>query len=424
MLLPASPALSQEGSSSTEEALAMAEEVAREVESIRGWKFKHPVEKHVYSEDQLKEYVIRILEREYPDEETRLTEAFLHTTGLLPKSVPLKQTIIDVLLSQVGGFYDPTTKSFYMIERAGVDYGPVVNRILIAHELTHALDDQYVNLDSLQSSRTRTEDGEFILGAMIEGSATALMTTYVTKAQLAGELQTEDLMKLMKSEEERSKVFFEAPIYFQTLVAYYTCGMVFFLEGNLAAVAGGGEQVGKNFLAAVADPPTSSEQILHPEKYWDEETREEPVLVDGGAMNSLLEAAGFKVAGKNTAGEILMGVVTTPTDRVFNAMASGLPAYWTNKASMGWGGDRFYLLEAEEGFTGIWVTLWDTGEDRGEFLETYEAEVRDESRSRFLLGERGAVFTFGLREAEVEKIGEMMADSPPGFTQAGVPWTP
>jgi hypothetical protein len=403
--------------------LALAEELVPQVEAIRGWKFKHPVEKFLYSEEQLRDYVLEMLEKEYPEEEVRLSEAFLHLIGALPDSLRLKETLIEVLISQIGGFYDPSTRAFYMIEREGVQYGEVVEKIMIAHELTHALDDQYVSLDSLLQARERTEDGEFVVSSLVEGSATALMTTYVTKSQLAGELDPSDLMKVMKSEKERSAVFFEAPIYFQTLVACYYCGMGFLLEGNLAGMMAGGEKVGENFLAAVSDPPRSSEQILHPEKYWTED-RDEPVVVNDEDVIALLASHGHDVVGKNTAGEILMGVVTTDQDREFNSMASGLSAYWTNKASMGWGGDRFYLGESDRGWAGLWFTLWDTPKDRDEFAATYSTEVLDTSRNWFPLGERGAVFLFGLDEEPAGAIEKALLETPPGFTKNGEIWTP
>jgi len=275
----------------------------------------------------------------------------------------------------------------------------------------------------LLQARERTEDGEFVVSSLVEGSATALMTTYVAQSQLAGELDTSDLMEIMESEKERSAVFFEAPIYFQTLIAFYSCGMGFLLEGDLASVIGGGEKVGENFLAAAADLPRSSEQILHPEKYWTED-RDEPVVVDDEAVMELLASLGHEVVGKNTAGEILMGVVTTDPDREFNAMASGMSAYWTNKAAMGWGGDRFYLGETDSGWTGLWVTLWDTPEDRDEFVTKYSTRVMDPSRNWFALGEHGAVFLFGLDEEPAKTIEEALLESPPEFTKDGESWTP
>jgi len=404
--------------------LALADQVAQDVAAIRGWPFKHPVEKHVYTEDQLREYVVRQLDKEYPEEMTRRSERFLRWIGALPDSVPLRGTLVKVLLSQIGGFYDPDTQAFYMIGRQGVDYGPTVNSVLIAHELTHALDDQYVSLDSLQQARPRTEDDDFVTGALVEGSATELMTRWITRAQRQGKLDMGDLQKLMASEEKRSRIFFEAPRYFQTLLAHYTCGMGFLLRGDATAIlsGGGSEQAGENFLHAVADPPASGEQILHPEKYWNPEKLDLPVVVDDDAVAARMSPLGYRVEGTNTAGELLVDVITTPKDLAFNPMAAGLPAYWTNRAATGWGGDRFYLLQGEAGAeAGVWITLWDTGQDRDEFLESYTEALPEAAGSRFLLGARGAVFTFGV---DAEAVQKALASAPPAMTCGGEPWSP
>lgn len=403
--------------------LSLVHELVPVVEEIRGWSFKHPVDMKLYSEEELREYVLAQLDREYPEERIRNTERFLHMVGVIPDTVRLKETMIEVLVTQIGGFYDPTTRAFYMIEREEIQYGPVVDRVMIAHELTHALDDQYVNLDSLLFARTRTEDGEFVLSSVVEGSATALMTTYVMQLQVGGELEQDDLTDIMASEEERSRVFLEAPPYFQTLIATYSLGMLFLLEGNMGAIMAGGEKVGKKFLAAISDFPQSSEQILHPEKYWGEE-RDPPVVVDDASVTALLEAQGWSTLGMNTAGEIYMGVVTTPSDRAFKAMAAATPAYWTNDASMGWGGDRFFVLEREGSEAGVWITAWDTPGDRDEFVGGYSTEVLDPERRWFPLGERGAVFLFDLDESTAESIEKAFTDSPPGFTWRDEAWTP
>lgn len=420
-LAPADSA-SGSGSDSTS-VLALADQVARDVAAIRGWPFKHPVEKHVYSEDQLREYVVAQLDKEYPREMTRRSERFLRWTGALADTVDFRETVVQVLLSQVGGFYDPDTQAFYMIGRQGVDYGPTVNSVLMAHELTHALDDQYVSLDSLQQARPRTEDDDFVTGALVEGSATELMTRWITRAQRQGKLDMGDLQKLMASEEERSRIFFEAPRYFQTLLAHYTCGMGFLLKGDPTAIltGTGSEAAGENFLHAVADPPASGEQILHPEKYWNPEKLDLPVVVDDDAVAALLGPLGYTVEGTNTGGELLMDVLTTPPGQAFNPMAAGLPAYWTNQAASGWGGDRFYLLQGKGGEAGVWITLWDTAGDRDEFLESYTEALPGAAGSRFLLGARGAVFTFGV---DAGRVQEAFAARPPAMNRGGEPWSP
>lgn len=406
--------------------LRLADDVAKSVESLRGWKFKQPVKKGIYSEAELRGFIEKRLAEEYPEQELRDTESFLRTIGALPESTSLRQTLIDVLMSQIGGFYDPPSKTFYMIKREGAEYGQLVDRILIAHELTHALDDQRVSLDSLMSARDRSQDGEFVIGALVEGSATEVMTRYVTQAQFSGEMKADDLQNLMKSEEERSRVFFEAPRYFQSLLANYTCGMFFLLQGQLGAILSGsasGVNAGKNFLKAVHDPPRSSEQILHPDKYWNAATRDEPVIVDEASARRLLTSLGFKIVHENTAGEILAAILTTPSDQKLDPMAAGLPTYWTNTAAEGWGGDRFFLLGDAGSTRAIWITLWDTPQDREEFESTYRS-VSGKTMTTLPIGTRGVAVLYGFSKDESLPIAKQLSDGALRLSRAGKPWDP
>jgi hypothetical protein len=250
------------------------------------------------------------------------------------------------------------------------------------------------------------------------------MTAYVLRAQLAGELDPDALMGIMESEMDRSRVFLEAPPYFQVLLATYTCGMQFLLKGKLSAMMGTDKDVaGDNLLAALADPPRSSEQILHSGKYWNPAARDDPVLVDDAAVTALATAAGYRVRAVNTAGEILAALVTSDPGRKFEPMAANVPAYWTNRAATGWGGDRFYLLEGDKGTAGIWITLWDTAEDREEFTAAYEAYHSEAERTRVSLGNRGEAFVFGMNALECETLAARLREAALGFRQSGRAWS-
>jgi hypothetical protein len=416
--------------------IKMAKEVEKEVEALRGWAFKHPVKTDVRTEAQLREFIeTKLLEEQYGGGRLERIEAFLRMVGLIPRDCGLKQTIIDVLLNQVGGFYDHDTKAFYMLKREGVGYGPLLNRSLVAHELTHALDDQYVDLGKLMHPEL-DEDQAIAIGSIVEGSATVLMMRYMMRAMMSGEYDAAELAEVQRQEMERSQVFLQAPPYFTTLLANYLCGMQFITRGR--PVVPGMEPyekgVGDNMLAVCKNPPVSSEQILHPQKYWDAAERDEPVVVADGDLERLIQRDGLHVVHKNTVGELLCSLLTSDENRELNIVTAGLPSYWTNEAATGWGGDRFFLLaegkDAESaaselrGLKGIWVTLWDTSDDRNEFVEEYEIERELDRRSVFRLGDRGAVFLFGFDAAQREALQRRFAQAPPAFTKGGRSWNP
>lgn len=478
LYLPAQPAAPTEGSAvvapTADEWKAMAEEVTRDVERLRGWKFKTPVNTDVYTEEKLRAYVeAKVFDELYGEGRLERTEAFLRMVGLIPRDCDLRQTFLDVLLNQIGGFYDPDRKTFFMLSRTGVDYGPLLNRTLIAHELTHALDDQYVDLAELAFNPDLTEDAAIAIGSVLEGSATALMSRYSVEAMQSGRYDAAQLAEVHAREMERSRPLLEAPPYFSALIAQYLCGMAFVFRGDLGGLVDGNEA--DDVLRALKDPPRSSEQILHPQKYWDPRHRDEPVLVDDDQVRRLVEGDGRSVIFTNTVGELLCAILTTDEARELNLIAAANPAYWTNEAAKGWGGDRFFLLGREErretgaspdgsgadvspgqggsgvspepkdddrpaagaaadserpsvllkDLRGVWITTWDAADDREEFIEDYLLWRELPGRHLIRLAPRAAVFLFGYEDGpERERIERALTSTKLRFKKDGRDWSP
>lgn len=424
--------------------LEMAESVQQEVEEIRGWKFKHPVRKDIRNEKQLREFIEkRVFEDELGGGKLEGKEALLRMVGLIPPGCDLRKTFMDVLLNQVGGFYDPQTKAFYMLVRSGVDYGVLVNRIMIAHELTHALDDQYFDLDRLMKSRDLTEDWGYTIGAVVEGSATELMSRYAAIAMQSGKYDMRELQQVMESEMERSKAFLEAPPYFSTLIANYLCGMTFLLRGDLTLLAdeNGGAEIGARMKRLVQEPPESSEQILHPEKYWEPDQRDAPVQIDDPAAEGVLQrmlGPDVRITHRDTLGELLCGLLTVDEKRPLDIALAMLPDFWTNEASAGWGGDRFYVIgerpgapregnrpddgHEPKGPRGVWITAWDTKRDRDEFIRGYELERKLSQRHLVRVGERVAVFLYGMDADARTALERTFTEGNLRFTRDGKSW--
>ncbi len=418
-----------------DELIQMAKEVEADVADLRGWKFKRPVKVDVRNESELRAFIEkRLFEEDMGNGKLEKVEAFLRLVGLIPKDCDLRKTMMDVLLNQVGGFYDPKTQAFYMLQRTGVSYGPFVNRILIAHELTHALDDQYMDLDRLMKSQQQTEDWSLAIGAVVEGSATQLMTAYSAKAMEGKKYDTAELTKVAQDEMRRSQAFLEAPPYFRTLIATYLCGMFFVVKGEMADIAGINPQaIQKNMLALAADPPQSSEQVLHPLKYWDKSKRDEPVRFDDDAIERVIAPQGWSVVHRDTLGEVFCAQLASDPDAEFNMMVAANPRYWTNDAAMGWGGDRLYLLargtnqmpsaaELRDAKC-VWITAWDTSIDRNEFIEDFKARRKDSSRRDWTIGDRVTVFAFGFSDAEFESMKTALTTDKLGAKSGKKTWS-
>jgi len=413
----------------------LADEVAKEVEALRGWKFKRPVAKRFASPADVRAYLEKQVAEHCPPEREKATEAFLQMVGLLPPNTHLKETLFDLMEEQVGGYYEPKDGALYLVNR-GKPLPPLVERIMLAHELTHALDDQRVNLRAFMDKMAgQTEDLDLTGMAVAEGSATALMMRYMAQAQMSGEFDASELQQYAAEEMKRSQVLTKAPRYFTVLLGAYVCGTEFLARGNLLTVMMGERgAIGKNLEAAVKDPPQSTEQILHPEKYWDTARRDAPVVVDDDAVKRLIQTESRWVVHTNTLGEMLCAILTNPPGVRRSLISMQTASAWTNDGAAGWGGDRFYLLASGRNpkaaaaglrqMRGVWVTLWDSEGDRDEFLETYGRHAPNGSRLLVPIGTRGVVALFGFDEAESRLLGERFKASPPAMTRDGKPWTP
>ncbi len=382
--------------------LETADTVQKEVGVLRGRKFKRPVNKAVRTEKQLRAFLKKeIFEEELGQGKLKRNQWMLQTVGLLPKGMDLGKTILDVLLNQIGGFYDPKQNSFFMMEKTA-RLGDFLNRVMIAHELTHALDDQYHDLNSIMKKCSKTEDGGFAIGAVVEGSATTLMTRWSMENMASA--GRKGMMAQMKAEQERSKAFFEAPPYFWTLAAKYVMGMRFLVGGgNVVQIAKKlrtmPHGVAKQVDQALKNPPLSSEQILHPEKYWNPEKLDLPITI---ANRKEVQAAilstlgGGKVIGEETLGEILCAILTRPQKKKLNPNLMNSASFWTNQAARGWGGDDLIMVQNALGKKGIvWITLWDRPKDADEFAKAYGRYHLQQGNFRIAKQGRMVVLAFG-----------------------------
>jgi hypothetical protein len=239
--------------------------------------------------------------------------------------------------------------------------------ILTAHELTHALEDQYYDLDARIRATNGNDDLEFAVDAVHEGSATVVMAVYTALALSDGTIAASDLQALAESESGKAeKLSVLTPALRRPLLGTYLLGGTFLLRGDLTRMAAGFPTADVDH--AFLEGPKSSEQIIHPEKYWDAAKRDEPKAVTVPSLKGAL-GRGWKRESSGTLGELLIGVlVNAPTPSSgYNFAAS--PSEWTNEAASGWGGDRWDLWSKGEDAVVILETVWDTTADAEEFAK-------------------------------------------------------
>lgn len=348
-----------------EELERVSGEIRTELEEMRGMKFKRPVKVHVTDKKGFLEYARKRQERVETPERRKRDETVAKMLGAVPPDMDLQATLEKLLEEQVGGFYDPGSDTFYLMETFGGD----IARIILAHELTHALDDQYFDLDKNLKRLHEETDAEFAFDAVVEGSGTAAMNQWTVRHK-----DDLDMGMLLQSEDLETRGLEAAPAFLWVpLIAVYLRGEGFLVHTagmNLSMRAAATGDV----RAAFEHPPRSSEQILHPEKYWDASSMDEPRSV---AIDASKLSPGWKASGEDTLGELYLALVTTPSDQrpKFDPKNkfSILGIHYTNKAAEGWGGDRALLLEKGDARVLWLVTAWDTPEDAQEFRDAAAA---------------------------------------------------
>src|SRR5207302_8846406 len=174
---PASTPHADSKAANNAEFIATADEVLQQMSEITGLKLLSPLKKSLRSREGIRAYVIKQMnEEKNPAEryaDARTAEAF----GLLPKGFDLDSFMVNVLTEQIEGLYDPKAQEFYIADWSAPDE----QRMVMAHELTHALEDQHFHIEAWSRAAKPNEDAELARDAVLEGSAMAAMVDYLMR---------------------------------------------------------------------------------------------------------------------------------------------------------------------------------------------------------------------------------------------------
>ena len=359
------------------------------VEEAAGLTFRQPPKVESRTPAQVRTFLMEQFARPEVRSDLDFKVAVWKRLGVVPDSVDVVALLTRLLTEQVVGFYDPKTRTLYVVEgRQGVE-----RETVIRHELTHALQDQYVNLDSIQNIQG-DDDRVGAAQAVFEGHATVIMV-----GDAARTIAWDKARESIRDARAANPVFSAAP--------------GFLAEGLLFPYMGGAEFVrsamgdGVSSADLLSSLPTSTSQVLHRERWG---TR------GGGKGNAAERVAFTPVAGttiryQNSFGEFetrlalseLLGDV---------AKASG--------AARGQDGDRYALLTLPGGDGLAWVSVWDTPLDAEEFAEVasaamarrYGSTVQTTSGRREIAG-RGRIVTVRTDRAGGRDI-TILEDLPAG----------
>ncbi len=312
-----------------------------QVQAIRGLDEREPIEPRIVSPNELRDVLERTIREETPPELLAAYERLYKGMDLLDADASLEDLYVDLLQSQVAGLYDPATESLYVLSKEG-DVG-AVEKVYYSHEYLHALQDQHFGLEALTDGLTDQTDRQLAIQALVEGDAYTLMTIWLQQ-----NLQREELMEVLQagSDPEATAVLQRIPPIIRAQILFSAIRGTLWIQ-TLQAI-GGWEAVD----AAFADPPQSTEQILHADKW---EAREAPIEVEIPDDIAARMGDGWSEGLRDTFGEHQLGI-------------------WLGDggidAAAGWGGDRAVLLDGpDEAWAIAILTVWDDETEASEFAD-------------------------------------------------------
>ena len=244
---------------SNPEFLATADEVVKEMSQITGWAIKTPLKKSIRSRADIHAYILKQMDDEKDAKERYASARSAEAFGLIPKGFSLDSFLVDLLTEQIAGLYDPKAHEFYIADWIPADE----QRMVMAHELTHALEDQHFNIEPWVHAARPNDDAEMARESVLEGSAMAAMLEYELKGK---GLKLRDLPDFDPSvfvgDLAETPVLKKAPPFIKdSLMFPYFSGLTF----SMSVLKSGGWPA---FSGVFARPPANTQQILHPDMYF------------------------------------------------------------------------------------------------------------------------------------------------------------
>ncbi len=350
--------------------------VERTLERVRGLRFTSSVPARVLDDAEVKALLDRELAREFRPGDLERLGTIYGRLGFLAPGATLEPALRELYADQIAALYDPRTKTLaltaaglrqktFTLQLLGFFTGrDLLGEVLVAHELTHALQDQHFGLPTTTRPLVDAHgDRTLARRALIEGDASLASVAYLRRGPLDQATVYRFTEQVAAIPEELRARHPNVPEVIRASLAFqYNTGTVFaataYLRGGWPAVD-----------AAHRDPPTSTEQVLHPAKYFD--AREPPLEVAIGGTEEL-ERQGWTRVLEDTFGELDIRVLAT----------RGLDGLRAGEVAAGWGGDRCRALARGDALIVVWLSAWDTEADAVDFAGAVPAIAPDATIER------------------------------------------
>lgn len=362
----------------------MVNEIGDVVERLRGKEWKHEVKAGVYTRQELMELLLQ--DSEQMKEQMKAEGLVLHKLGLTSREFDLYEALIGLYGQGVAGFFNPDNKELNIIKNNNPLARPMMQlledlamrlmlgvsqeEMILAHELTHALDDQYYDLMNIVDMSQANSEHQLVRLAVTEGTAVSVQYDYLFRKQGIKSYQNPALQSLLETVPGREAIPGDGlenvpPMVVRQMLWPYTIGNRLVFEARKRD-QGKWDTVNKMF----EDLPASSEQVLHPEKYLDT-PRDNPVVISLPSEAQLKALMGEKwhELSRDVMGEFRLWLYL---EDMFRDTRSGLRV--AKGASEGWDGDTMVVMghgDENDEIALLWVSRWDSEEDAAQWFKTY-----------------------------------------------------
>jgi hypothetical protein len=400
-VLAAAPAAAQPGDPA--KLCAQIPPLAEQLTKVSGMPLRHPVPCDFITKEKIKEFLNKRVKEVAKPEDLRAEELTLKKFGLVPPDFDLAKNTIELLTEQAAAFYDYDRKKLFITDTTtGESQEPV-----LSHEIAHAIADQSFNLAKFIKAGRQSDDGATARLAVMEGQATWLMSELLARKMGKSLKDSPELLAMMSGAADggagQYPVFDNSPLYLRlSLIFPYTKGMLF-----QDAVFNRDGQNG--FAEVFRKPPVSTQQIIHPEKYFSGVKPTQPDLPQPNLPK------GYKSLVGGSLGEL--------EHTIMLEQYSGKPR--AAEIAPHWRGCTFDLEENKKAgrIVLLYAVEWDTEDAARQYFDAYRHQLSKKWKQmtiatetedaitgtgddgRFELRRKGAVVTSmeGLPSAEARK---------------------
>ena len=318
------------------------------VERAAGIPFRAPLRAATRTREQLRAFLLERIDEDFPPERLRGTELSYRLLGLVPDSLELEDFLVELLTEQVAGFYDPKTSTLYGME--GMDRSAL--QLILAHEMVHALQHQYLPLDSILRPQ-EDDDRQLAAHAILEGQATlaSIKAFLPAGATVPPEIWTQTRDQLAAAQASSAR-FAAAPLVIREQLLFpYLDGADFMMWWEQSPF--------RDTLPYGPRLPQSTEQVLQPARYANDPPRAIRFdSTDSALFENTMGDLGVRILAANLAGS--------------RELAGAL--------NIGWGGDRFRVYDVAPAGALVWYLVWDNAEAARRFERTTGAALAAQSR--------------------------------------------